>query len=105
MLGLPRAHDDVWKDLFGTGAKPLPDRAAYPDKQTHLAALADAHARLADAVANATPESLAQPAPERLRRLFPTLGHMIAGLMSAHYASHNGQLSAWRRAMGYPSAF
>jgi hypothetical protein len=105
LLGLPRAHDDAWKDLFGMGARPLPDRARYPDKATLLAALAAAHARLADAVANATPEALAQPAPERMRRMFPTVGHMLAGLMTAHYANHNGQLSAWRRAMGFPSAF
>ena len=95
-LGLePKLAD--WKDLCGMGAKPVPDRDRYPDKATLLAALADAHTRLADAVSKATPEVM--------RARFPSLGPFYAGLMTAHYANHNGQLSAWRRACGLPPVF
>ena len=70
-----------------------------------LKTLEDAHARLADAVTKAAPETLAQPAPERIRERFPTVGALLVGLMTSHHASHNGQLSAWRRAMGLPPVF
>ena len=103
-LGLePKLAD--WKDLCGMGAKPVADRTRYPSKEALLAALADAHARLADAVAKATPETLAAPAPEPMRHRFPTLAPFYTGLMTAHYANHNGQLSAWRRACGFPPVF
>ncbi len=48
---------------------------------------------------------LAQPAPEKIRERFATIGALLAGLMTSHEASHNGQLSAWRRAMGLPPVF
>ena len=87
------------------GAKPLDDRSAYPSKEVLLQKLAEAHHRLGDAVASAAPEKLAEPSPERIRNRFPTIGHMVLGLMTSHYANHLGQLSGWRRASGYPSIF
>jgi uncharacterized damage-inducible protein DinB len=70
-----------------------------------LQKLEEAHTRLADAVTKATPEVLAQPAPEKIRARFPTVGVLLIGMMTSHEASHNGQLSAWRRAMGLPPVF
>ena len=105
LLGLPPACPEGWKELFGMGAAPSADRSRYPSKAVLLQTLEDAHARLADAVAKATPETLDRPAPERMRSRFPTVGAMLVGLMTAHEASHNGQLSAWRRAMGLPPVF
>ena len=104
-LGLPPACPAGWKELFGMGAVPQADRSRYPSKAELLKALEDAHARLADAVTKAAPETLAQPAPERARERFPTVGALLIGLMTSHEASHNGQLSAWRRAMGLPPVF
>jgi hypothetical protein len=49
------------------------------------------------------PEALARPAPERMRSRFPTVANVLLGLMTSHFASHLGQLSAWRRAVGLPS--
>ena len=94
-----------WKDLVGTGTQPASDRSKYPDKLTLLSKLETVHNALLVAVQTASGEQLNQPAMERMRHRFPTLGHMLAGLMTAHYASHNGQISAWRRAMGLPSVF
>jgi hypothetical protein len=105
ILGQPSGLPEGWKELFGFGAKPLSDRSRYPSKAELLKTLEEAHARLADALSKATPEMLAQPAPERMRNRYPTVGQMLLGLMTAHEASHLGQLSAWRRAMGYPSVF
>ncbi len=105
LLGLPPTCPEGWKELFGQGATPSSDRSRYPSKAVLLQKLEEAHARLADFVTKATPETLAQPAPERARARFPTVGAMLVGLMTAHEASHNGQLSAWRRAMGLPPVF
>jgi uncharacterized damage-inducible protein DinB len=105
MLGQTPAGAAEWKELFGMGAKPLADRSKYPAKAALLKALEEAHVRLAAAVAKASPEALAQPAPERMRGRFPTMGHTLLALMTSHEASHLGQLSAWRRAMGLPSVF
>ena len=105
MLGLTPALSDEWRALFAMGERPLPERSSYPDKATLLRELEATHARLADAISNASAETLTQPTPERMRHMFPTTGQMLYGLMSAHFGNHLGQLSAWRRAMGFPSVF
>ena len=105
MLGRPSEIDPVWKTLFSTGAKPSEDRSLYPAKAALLAALEASHGRLAAAWAQATPETLSQPTLERMRRMYATVGQMVAGLMTAHESVHLGQLSAWRRAVGLPSVF
>jgi hypothetical protein len=105
MLGQPSALPAEWKDRFAMGSTPQDDRGGYPSKAELLAALESAHTRLAAAAEAASVEKLSEPAPERMRSRFPTLGNFFAGLMSSHYSNHLGQLSAWRRAMGYKSAF
>jgi hypothetical protein len=95
----------AWKDRMGMGATPQADRSLYPSKAALLAALERAHGRLLEAVQAAGVEALSAPPPERMRARFPTTRTLLAGLMTAHYANHNGQLSAWRRAMGLPSVF
>lgn len=94
-----------WKELFGMGATPSTDRAKYPSKAELLQAFEESHARLGEAAAKATPEAFAAPTPEPMRNRFPTVGAMVLGLMTSHFATHLGQLSAWRRAMGFPSVF
>jgi hypothetical protein len=94
-----------WKEMFGMGAKPSSDRGRYPSKTELLKAFEEAHAHLGEAAAKATAEVLAQPAPEPMRSRFPTIGNMVLGVMTSHFATHLGQLSAWRRAMGLPSVF
>ena len=105
LLGHASSLPPGWNTLFNTGAKPLDDRARYPTKEELLSTLDKVHQRLAEVVGQATTEALAQPAPEQMRRAFPSLGHMLLGLMTGHQASHLGQLSAWRRAIGLPSVF
>ena len=93
------------KELWGTGATPSDDRARYPSKTDIVKTLEVSHARLAEAVTKASKSYFKAPAPENMRAKFPTNGHILLGLMTSHYAVHLGQLSAWRRAMGYPSVF
>ena len=105
VTGRPAQLPVRWKELFAMGNQPQGDRSLYPPKAELLAALEGAHARLAEAFLSAPDELLAQPGPERLRVRFPTNGHLLIGLLTSHAASHNGQMSAWRRAMGWPSVF
>ncbi len=105
MLGQQPTAPAAWKELFGMGAKVQADRKLYPAKAELLKALEDAHGRFVAALTKATPEELAKPAPERMRARFPTIVHLLHGMMTSHEAVHLGQFSAWRRAMGFPSAF
>jgi hypothetical protein len=105
LLGVQPTGAAAWKDTVGMGATPSDDRSLYPSKADLLEALADAHGRLIAALPNATPELLAQPAPERIRARFRTVGNALAGVMTAHESMHLGQLSAWRRAQGLPAVF
>lgn len=104
-LGAKPTGAAEWKDLVGMGAKPLPERSRYPSKEVLLRTLEEAHGRLLAALANASPEALEQPAPERMRGRFATVGHLLLGMMTLHEGMHLGQFSAWRRAMGFPSVF
>jgi hypothetical protein len=103
LLTTPSARAAELKEQFGMGAKPVADRLQYPSKAELVKSLEDAHAHLITALSEATSEQLAQPAPERMRSRFATMGQMVFGLMTSHEGVHLGQLSAWRRALGLPS--
>ena len=105
VLGVQPTGAVEWKELCGSCAKPLADRALYPSKEVLLKALEAAHGRLSAAASKATADVLAQSAPERMRGRFATVGQFILGMMTMHEGIHLGQLSAWRRALGMPSVF
>jgi hypothetical protein len=90
------------KDVYGMGSRVTEERGLYASKADLLAWHQQAHQDLLAAVQAATPETLASPAPDRMRTRFPTVGTFLAALMTSHYANHLGQLSAWRRVMGFP---
>ena len=94
-----------WRQLFGPNSVVRPDRLIYPGKHELLTAVETGYGRLQDAVRGATPEALAraQPGPFYLED-FPTVGGLVAHLMTTHPCLHLGQLSAWRRMKGLPSA-
>lgn len=90
-----------WGEKFGRGSTPVADRAAYPTKEALMAALETGHGKLAAAAEAATGETISAVNPiERNRHSFPTVGALVAHIMTTHEANHLGQLSAWRRAMG-----
>jgi len=106
MLGLDPALPAAWKDLFGMGTPPTGDPPAYPSKSELTEAFQSSHARFCDALRAADASSLASPVPdEMLRNLFPSIGAAAIGVLTAHQAVHLGQLSAWRKLAGFPSAF
>ncbi|MCX5659031.1 MAG: DinB family protein [Planctomycetota bacterium] len=105
ITGQPNAAPAAWKDLFAPGSKVAVERSAYPTKAELLAAYDASCPVFTAALRDAKPETLAQPAPERMRSRFPTIGHLVLGMITSHETVHLGQLSAWRRASGLPSAF
>ncbi len=95
--------DEDWNERFGMGSTPSADRGAYPAKQALLDALVAGHEQLTPAVQAADEKRLAAAMPDKhFRRIMPTIGNGVAFLMGIHYATHLGELAAWRRAAGYP---
>lgn len=106
VLGGTQQTPEGWAEKFGMGSTPTADRADYPAKDVLLAELAQVVDAVDQALAKATPEQLDVPLPdENWRKIFPTVAHMVAGLCGSHYAYHQGQLSVWRKAAGFPKAF
>ncbi len=106
LLGVESQQPDGWQEKFGAGSEPVADASQYPDKQSLADKLADVHAFVAESFKNVDDARLAEPNPaERLAQVFPTIGEMITFVLTSHEATHLGQLSTWRRAMGLPSAF
>lgn len=98
-----------FKEVFlrqGPGDPTLPteDKSAYPSKVAMLAELDVQHNRLVNYLQNISAEKLSEKFEWRLGAYFPTYGNRIMFLCVNHYAMHNGQLAAWRRAMGMDSA-
>lgn len=98
-----------FKEVFlrqGPGDPTLPneDISVYPRKTAMLAELDVQHNRLVNYLQNISPEKLNEKFEWRLGAHFPTYGNRIMFLCVNHYAMHNGQLAAWRRAMGLDSA-
>jgi hypothetical protein len=93
----------AWESNFGTGSIPSSDRSAYPSKTELLTALEDAKQRIAGRLTVLGDAGMGAMLPdERHRAVFPTVGHAVVHILVGHFAVHVGQLSAWRRAAGYP---
>ncbi len=101
VLGLSSELPDGWAETFKTGGTPAADSTRFPGKADLLRVITQQHARVAQALAGVTAETLAQPHPnEKSRGHFPTVGDYAIFLMTAHEMDHLGQIAAWRRAMG-----
>ena len=104
VLGEKMSLPEAWhKQLFGPGSLPTTERDRYPSKAELVASLERLYERNLQLVAAAPEATLAAPHKiEFFLPLLPTVGDMVAHLMSTHVAFHLGQLSTWRRLMGLP---
>ena len=105
LLGLEPAGPHEWAQLFGNRSSPVPDPSRYPDKDALLKALEEGHARVASAFTQVDQARLSARSEAGPAQFFPTVGEMVTFIMTAHEATHLGQLSAWRRAIGLKSVF
>jgi uncharacterized damage-inducible protein DinB len=98
-----------FKELFarsGPGDPTLPnaDAGIYPSKTRLLAEMEKQHKRLIEYLLQMDQRKLTEKFEWRFSSYFPTYQDRILFLSVNHYAMHLGQLAAWRRAMGLPSA-
>ena len=92
-----------WAGLFAPGTTPSADASQYPSKEELLAAFERSHRRVIEAARAASADTLGQPTPiPQIRGMFPTLRHLVAGMLTTHDGMHLGQLSVWRRVQGLP---
>jgi len=109
-LGLKRDLPDRWRELFerrgpGDPRLPDPDAAAYPSMEALITELERQHARVERAWRGKLEAAgLDEPLAWRFGDDFPTLGDATVFFAVGHEAMHLGQLAAWRRAHGLPSA-
>lgn len=100
----PVCPQEWWRN-FGPGSVVQPDRAAYPSKAELVDAVDRGFGGVVEAAGRAAPELLAKPQNLKFyREECPTVGDLVAHLMTTHAFLHLGQLSVWRRMMGLPSA-
>jgi hypothetical protein len=114
-LGLERDLPAGWRELFerrgpGDPRLPVADPNAYPPMAELLAELERQHRRVEwvwhekFAASASSGPALSDPFAWRFAGALPTLGDAALFLAISHEAMHLGQLAAWRRAQGLPSA-
>jgi hypothetical protein len=93
--------NEAWMETFGPGSMPVGDRSKYPSKDQLLSTMRTTHKRAIELLTEASPAQLNLSNETRFFPAeFPTVGALIAHLMTTHAALHLGQLSAWRRSLG-----
>jgi hypothetical protein len=94
---------ESWMALFGRNSTPSGALEEYPPKGELWNAFTRLHEAAMNRVTSLTPEQLAAPhAIVSLKEPFPTLGDLLLQMLTAHDGLHIGQLSDWRRTLGYP---
>lgn len=94
-----------WDPLFGMGSTPKPSSGEYPAKGELIATWHRANERIVTAAQGADEVLLCKPTQGPLAATLPTVADFLAFSMTGHAATHIGQLSAWRRAIGRPNMF
>jgi len=94
--------EDPAQHPHGQKSEPLADASAYLPGPALMEQFRRLHDEAERALEHADDGIAARPNPlERWRTLHPTVGDMLVTLMVKHESGHLGQLSAWRRAMGF----
>lgn len=105
LLGQKLPYPKHWLTQFGPGSQPSSSRQDYPGKEELLLTFRQTTQQLIGLVPLVTPEQLAAENPGRiLKEELPTVGDILAHLLTTHLATHIGQLSTWRRIQGLPPA-
>jgi hypothetical protein len=83
-----------------------PDLDLYPAMAEVVEFFTEGH-RMVSAALRSTPDDALQqsnPAEGKMKELFPPIGSTVAFYCGGHMMMHLGQMSAWRRMEGMPSA-
>lgn len=96
-----------WPDLFKAGVECKDDPAGtiYPAFPEVFQRYVSGYEAAFDALSQLSDPVLLRPHPdEKVRETFPTIGMAMTFLLNNHVMMHLGQVSAWRRCVGLPSA-
>jgi hypothetical protein len=109
LMGKPARLPATWHEEFGPGSSPLPQKHSYPSREELMNALRTGHAEVMAALPEVDRQRLAAPNPfvqfPFLTETLPTVGDVLAHLLSTHEAAHLGHLSNWRRQLGRKALF
>jgi hypothetical protein len=92
---------DGFEAQHGDAARESTDPAKFHTKQAYVELLDQARAATKQALETVTEADLDQPAPEPLRKTFPTVGAVYL-LIAEHPLMHAGQFVPVRRVLGKP---
>ena len=93
--------EDPLHHKYGRGSRPQADAGAYLEKDALMATLAAGYDEAIDALPAA---QFGDAVPiERIRSRFSVIGELPTQFLLKHFATHLGQVSAWRRAGGRPA--
>jgi hypothetical protein len=95
-----------WDKLFAAGCACVEQDGRYPAKDELIATYVERYRTTIAAINESPDEIFARPNPMegRMRELFPSVGFAVNFMMNNHPMMHLGQVSAWRRTVGLPSA-
>ncbi|MDA8745736.1 DinB family protein [Rubripirellula amarantea] len=81
------------------------ERKVYPPAEELKSTLFDGYRRAIEVLEQSGDAIFSSESPnERMRQVFPTLGALHMFYVGGHFMLHMGQVSAWRRAVGYGPA-
>jgi len=105
MLGGDISFDEDEAERYQMGAECQDDATLYPSKDDALALFESRCACAADFIESCDPSILEQSAAGLpFEDRFTQKSQVAAFMLMGHSAFHLGQISAWRRAAGMPSA-
>ncbi|MFN0136672.1 MAG: DinB family protein [Phycisphaerae bacterium] len=107
MLGQSRRCNAAWHKAFSPGSDSSAGEFPVHDKATLLAAIDGGYKALMTAAAKANDAALAKRIDMQFFKDTPiqTVGDLITHMLTSHMSLHLGQLSAWRRTLGYAPLF
>ncbi|MFN0010763.1 MAG: DinB family protein [Phycisphaerales bacterium] len=103
----PVAVDPALEAIFKAGATCVddPHGSVYPHWEKVVSLFFSGYDKAIEVASKMDDKLLSTPHPDaKVRERFPTIGAATNFLLNNHVMMHMGQLSAWRRAMGLPSA-
>jgi uncharacterized damage-inducible protein DinB len=90
----------AYSEKFGRGSKPSPNAADYPSPEDVLALFRERRSALVNSIEGFPTADFEKPVPPGLPPFVQNVGQMFA-FVAVHEATHTGQLSMCRRALGH----
>lgn len=100
VIELPAGFADRYKRETAS----VDDPAKLGNKGDLLPLLQKVRGQTCQWVGSLTPADMSKPAPESMRKMFPTVGNLVY-LLPCHGAMHIGQIQVLRRKLGKPILF